>query len=390
MVGEFSCPDVEEGRPMAAARLLQAFADTDAAADPDAFDPELLAFLSSLRAQERAAAALQYIQEHVAFREEAGEQFVSPSATLRLGYGDCDDSARALLSLARTLGVRGRLVFFLQDAQPAHVTAQLWDGRAWRWAEATIAARFGEHPFAAYQRIGGSRPDLDGRAVLLTDDRTLGRIGAMSETQVQRTATPVTAQDVLNALAEAWPQVMATDPGSALQILVAQSAFETGAWAAVWNWNLGNVKYSPGAGTDWFTMTATEGSGAGTTMVASKWRSYPSLAQGAAAWLGVLSRGYSSALSYAVAGDVDGFVQALKDGGYFTGDESQYDAGVQRYYSQYSGLSPNAIVGQAETAFQTAESAIDQTPTDGVSLASAAGTVVGGFVLGLLVGRFLA
>jgi hypothetical protein len=372
LVGEFMCPDVTDGRPMATAVLLQGLTDSD---DADAsFDRSVLLSIASAGSL-AAVAAHAYIQSRVTFTPEEVETFQSPRATQTLGYGDCDDSERALVVLARAVGVPARLVFFLEeDGQPAHVTAQLWHGGAWEWAETTIAARFGEHPFDALERIGGKRPDLNGTPVILTDAPPAGTMGSMDQ-QVERVATPVTAQDLADALAAAWSSVLGTSPGSAIQVLVAQSAFETGAWKAVWNYNLGNVKYT--SGTDFFTMTASEGSGASTTMVPSKWRSYPSLAEGASAWLTFMSNNYSTALAYAQQGDVTDFVSALKSSGYFTGDLGQYTAGVQAYYAQYSSLSPSA-------AAATVQQVVLGTITEPAAVAVVGGAAVVGLVLGWL------
>jgi Transglutaminase-like superfamily len=382
LVGQFDCPDIDEGRPLATAQLLQGLTADDATLD--ALDP---AIVLSVRSAGPLApeAAHAYVQAHVAYVDEPEETFATPNATFASGVGDCDDSARALLALAGAAGVPGRLVFFLQDGQPAHVAAQLQtsDG-AWHWAETTIAARFGEHPFAALDRLGMRRPDLDGTPVLLNADGsttplTSRSMGSMDQL-VDRVATPVTSQGLADALAAAWPAAIGGSPGSAINVLVAQSAFETGAWKAVWNNNLGNVKYT--SGTDYFQMTASEGSGANTTMVPSKWRSYPTLAAGAAAWLKFMSNNESSAMTFATSGDVADFVSALKNNGYFTGDLGQYTAGVQQYYSQYSGITPSATAGQAQ--------AVAQTVTDGqTSLDTAIGVVVGGVVAGALAALLL-
>jgi Transglutaminase-like superfamily len=382
LVGVFDCPDIDDGRPLATAVLLSGLQDDDGL---DPFDPAVILSIES--AGELAPmAALAYVQQHVRFVDEPVETFQTPTVTLAKGEGDCDDSARLLVSLAEACGIAGRLVFFfvVPGGQPNHVCAQLWSGGAWQWAETTIPARLGEHPFAALARLGLRRPDLDGTAYILVDGQAVpldaaGSMGAM-DNLVQRVATPVTAQDLANALAAAWPTSVGGSPGSAIQVLVAQSAFETGAWGAVWNNNLGNVKYS--GGTDYFQMTASEGSGASTTMVPSKWRSYDSLAAGAAAWLSFMAHNYSSAMASAMQGDVPGFVAALKSSGYFTGDATAYTNGVQQYYSQYSSLAPSAAAGVASGAIATV--------TQGqVSEVDAIATVAGGLLLGALLGFFL-
>ena len=376
LVGHFVCPDVVEGRPMATATLLQGLTSGD---DDGEIPPELVQAVRSAGALAPQVAHA-VVRDGVEFREEKIETFQSPAATLRRGYGDCDDSARALVGLAHASGIPARLVAFTQEGTPAHVTAVLWDGDHWQWAETTIGALFGEHPFSALVRLGGKRPDLDGVPVALTEGPAGGTMGAMGDTLVQRIATPVTSQSLADALAAAWPSSVGGNPGSAIQVLVAQSAFETGAWKAVWNNNLGNVKYS--GGTDYFQMTASEGSGASTTMVASSWRSYPTLATGAAAWLTFMANNYASALAYAEQGDVTDFVSALKSTGYFTGDLGQYTAGVQAYYSQYSGISPSATQGQIDQAVDVVDGTVSET--------SAAAVVAAATGLGALLAWLLA
>ena len=393
LVGTFQCPDVDEGQPLATATLLEGLAADDAARDP--LDPAIVRPIVAAGAGAPAAALL-YVQTHVRFVDEPIETFQTPSVTFARGYGDCDDSARALLALAAAAGVPGRLVYFLRDGQPSHVAAQLLAGGRYRWAEATIAAKLGEHPFAALKRLGLARPDLDGTPFLLEDGRAVPltrSMGAMTDNLVDRVATPVTAQQLADALAAAWPSAVGGSPGDAIQMLVAQSAFETGSWAAVWNNNLGNVKYS--GGTDYFTMTASEGSGASTTMVPSKWRSYPTLAAGAAAWLTFMANNYSTALTYATQGDVGSFVSALKNSGYFSGDVDVYTAGVQRYYSTYSSLTPSAAAGTASGAIATVTSTITNAlggaPSSGGGIPEGEGlaTIAAGALLGALLGWLL-
>jgi hypothetical protein len=365
LVGDFDVPDIDEGHPFAPAFMLEALAADDARTDP--LPSRLIRWVRS-RGARGPAAAHSYVLDHVRFQDEDVETFQRPTATLRLGYGDCDDSARVLRALASQSGIAARFVYFVKKRTPIHVCAQLWDRGRWQWAETTIPAHYGECPLAALERLGLDRPDIDGAPVVLKS----ASIGSMHATRgghmlahrfdgaiagqgrqgrrqlralVQRVATPVTAQALADALAAAWPSVVGGDPGQAIPILVAQSDFETGTWAACWNWNLGNVKTGSNWTGDFFNMTAGEGS-AGQTMVASSWRSYPDLESGAAAWLGVLAAGYSSALGYAEAGDLANFVQALSDGGYFTADERTYYNGVAARYANYQSLVPSAAAGQ--------------------------------------------
>lgn len=156
-----------------------------------------------------------------------------------------------------------------------------------------------------------------------------------------RVATPISGQALADALATAWPTVVGgVAPAVAIRLLLAQSDFETGGWAACWNWNLGNAKHTPGDGTDWFVMTASEGSGSSATMVKSMFRSYPTLQDGAQAYLRLMYKRFSSAWPYVLSGDATGFVQTLKAHGYFTGDLNDYTAGVKARLAKYTDIIP--------------------------------------------------
>jgi hypothetical protein len=170
LVGEWDCPDVEEGQPMATATLLEGLTTQD-------YCVGQVPLLRGTPAELHA-----FVQRRVRFVPEEVETFQSPAATLALGYGDCDDSARALVAIAERAGYPARLVYFLQDGQPAHVCAQIKvprgsAGRArtgavrppqeWGWAETTVAARFGEHPFAAMNRLRLRRSDMSGTPYIL-------------------------------------------------------------------------------------------------------------------------------------------------------------------------------------------------------------------------------
>lgn len=176
-VGDWVCPDMDEGDPFATARLLDALATQDAKLDPP--DPATVAALQASPGG-AARAAHAYVLARVQFRDETVETFQAPSVSLSRGYGDCDDSERLLVVLARASGVPARFVFFVQKGQPAHVTVQLCDGGKWRWAETTIPAKYGEHPFAAMKRLGLTRADLDGTPYTLQNGQAVALKGAGS------------------------------------------------------------------------------------------------------------------------------------------------------------------------------------------------------------------
>lgn len=174
LVGEFCVPDIEDGKPFATAQLLENLAASDIAMS--AIPPGVAAKVRGLG----PAGLLAWVQSAVRFEHEDTETFQSPLASFQNGFGDCDDSERVFVVLSRAAGWRARFVYFTQGGQPAHVTAQVFDTsprpggppgtpKGWTWAETTIAAKYGEHPFAAAKRIGIKRVDLDGSPYVLVD-----------------------------------------------------------------------------------------------------------------------------------------------------------------------------------------------------------------------------
>lgn len=117
---------------------------------------------------DQAAALHAFVRDGVTFTKEIRETFSPTMRTIELALGDCDDSARALLALLRTLGHRAGLETIppWRDADaynPVHVAAQLWTPTGWQWLETTIAAEPGEHPLEAKQRLGVTgREDIAG------------------------------------------------------------------------------------------------------------------------------------------------------------------------------------------------------------------------------------
>jgi hypothetical protein len=236
LLGEYDCPDIDEGQPMATARLLEALSAGDEDADP--LDEDLLEELA--QAPDVARAAHAYVLEHVTFRDEKIETFAAPSTTLRVGYGDCDDSERVLLALARSLGLRARYVYFLQQGQPAHVTVQICDDGRWRWAETSIPAHFGEHPFEAMKRLKLNRADLDGGTPWILQNGVAKRLsgassgGPMSKVGVvhamqgigDASAWPSYLGDTFASSLVTWSKSIGVDPLDALKLFLSESGLQ--------------------------------------------------------------------------------------------------------------------------------------------------------------------
>lgn len=103
----------------------------------------------------RAATLLRGVQARVVYAD--GAKYKDPWETWELGSGDCKSSATLLACLCLPLGFAARLVAMGWREKPTHVCAQLKLHRSanWLWAETTMAARLGEHPSRAFERLGG-------------------------------------------------------------------------------------------------------------------------------------------------------------------------------------------------------------------------------------------
>lgn len=145
------CPDFS-----AKVRLLDDVATADARYDPRVRDLaiRLVDGLGSLEPARVGPVLHAAVRDRVRFVGEGIETFQAPIDTWERRAGDCDDFARLLLALARSLGMRAKLVTWEGDPKRGgHATVQLHDGIAWRWAEASIKAEWNEQPRAAYQRL---------------------------------------------------------------------------------------------------------------------------------------------------------------------------------------------------------------------------------------------
>ncbi len=136
-------------------RLLDALAWVDAKRDPRINElAMLIARRTDGTARGIARAIHRVVRDSVRFTREGPERFVDTYRTLLVtGVGDCDDTARAVVALARSVGLKAALVTVGRLPEGGHVVASIWDGKAWRYAETTLpGARFGEHPYAAKKR----------------------------------------------------------------------------------------------------------------------------------------------------------------------------------------------------------------------------------------------
>ena len=142
--------------------------------------------------------------------------------------------------------------------------------------------------------------------------------------QLTATRTPTTAQTLAATLRAIWSSVVGGAPtDDAITTLVTQSALETGDWASMWNWNVGNIA---GTGGDYVQLKAYTG-------VYRPYRAYPDLTSGTTAYLQLLHSRYAAALASAMDGDLDGFASNLKAQGYYEEDEGVYLSALQSRYA---------------------------------------------------------
>ena len=147
MAYELQCPSHE-----AKVRLLAALADYDSK------HPEIMRLAEKLAASANgepwavAQTIHAFVRDGVRHTPEPREKFQPTGRTLALGIGDCDDTARAVMALLKAAGLRGGLLTL--GKPPRHVSAAVQLGGGWRWLDASLAARAGEHPLAAAKRLG--------------------------------------------------------------------------------------------------------------------------------------------------------------------------------------------------------------------------------------------
>lgn len=166
----------DDNRP--ALRLLNLLADFYAGGLPGIYphaDPSVVRMAGDFaRAADRARIAPfhrepflaraihRFVQDNVRFAEEHVETFRSPELTMQLASGDCDDHAVLVASIAKACGIPARIEGFGEGI--SHVCPVL--ERPGRYAETTIkvldGARYGEHPYAAAERLNlrAQRTDL--------------------------------------------------------------------------------------------------------------------------------------------------------------------------------------------------------------------------------------
>lgn len=205
------------------------------------------------------------------------------------------------------------------------------------------AAQFGPDVVREYdrrfQQSGGGAPGIApaaSRPATIEEMRS-GAAAARAGAQPQATA-PVELEQPQQRMA-ALNESLATIgqekqiPPEGIAILMAQAGHETADGARMPTNNFFGMKSSGrnragGAGSA--NLETTEGQGAGARRVRQDFATFESPAASATDMVSLLERKYPRAYEALLAGDVDAYVAALADGGYFTGNEDQYRSALLR------------------------------------------------------------
>jgi mannosyl-glycoprotein endo-beta-N-acetylglucosaminidase len=152
--------------------------------------------------------------------------------------------------------------------------------------------------------------------------------------------TPLTPDQASALIAGALERQTGEPPSKeTVAILTAQWAHETGRGASMFNYNFAGIKGSSPAGLSVMQRTR-EGYGATERTITDNFRAYRTAQDGADDYVALLQRRFPAALDAAKAGDPAGCVRALKQSGYFTGDEVAYTRSVTQMAREFA---PDAL-----------------------------------------------
>jgi hypothetical protein len=149
---------------------------------------------------------------------------------------------------------------------------------------------------------------------------------------------------LIKALVLAWQDLFGNIPSKgSIGVLWSQYCLETGSGNACWNYNLGNIKKIRNASPEKYCMLPGTWEMVGGVKKQffppdpTTWfRAYDTLADGAKDYLIQLSQThFKRAWPAVVAGSPAEFAHLLKVEDYYTAPESEYVAGVNRYFNEF-------------------------------------------------------
>jgi hypothetical protein len=157
---------------------------------------------------------------------------------------------------------------------------------------------------------------------------------AVAPALVAPTRTRLDGAQAALALRNAWTKVTGQPPSEqTVAVLTAQWAHETGNGASMYNYNFGGIKGASPEGLS-VSQRTHEGFGASEHTIMDRFRAYRSADEGATDYVKLLVQRFPEASQSATKGDPAGFVQGLKQRGYFTGDPAAYTRSVTSLTAQ--------------------------------------------------------
>lgn len=154
--------------------------------------------------------------------------------------------------------------------------------------------------------------------------------------KVDRTATPLTEEQVATVLRDAYALVFghAIDAPT-LACAWAQVCLEHARGKAIFCHNIGNVT-TKGVDVDYYELTTDEQIRPGIwKRMGLKYRAHDDAIDGACAYWTLLHEHYSTALSRFRLGEPEVAAHALKDAGYFTADVAPYAASMRSLFNEF-------------------------------------------------------
>lgn len=169
----------------------------------------------------------------------------------------------------------------------------------------------------------------------------------MPEQQVPKQQTQINEIDMSQAIIRAFQALEGKVPTKEqVALLIAQNNLETDNRKYMWNWNVGNISYTPGdgfnywQGMDWLYDYFKDSSGITQRekkKVTKFYRAYPNLEAGVQDYLQFLKRKSSGTIwAKVLAGDPVNFSKELKRQNYYTADEKDYTSGIVSRVNEYN------------------------------------------------------
>jgi len=171
----------------------------------------------------------------------------------------------------------------------------------------------------------------------------------MTAQLVPTVKTSYSPEELIKGFIEGWKKQFGTMPNKkSIAVLWAQNRIETGATSAMWNNNIGNVKYIP-------SKNPEDDNNIQYMMLANVWeiingkkvvfqpphkatwfRAFPTLTDGVAFHLDFLkNHRYKKAWAAVEAGSPSNFAHLLKEAGYYTAPEEDYSKAVALFFMRF-------------------------------------------------------